>query len=295
MFHAIDQEDELSSWTPSVDCCFVERCDEMEYGRVRSLYVMLRFYAAPFISSTRLITRIYSIFKRANQSVVLEETIHDNLHKRLETLYKQVTSMNLPVTQDSIRRLQHALSLQVPCHKLAPLLSEIENTLHSELKSIMLFQIPSYLVQYYHEQEPLFGEAVATNFPSASYDIAESGKCLAAGRNTACVFHLMRVLEIGLTALGQVFGISLAHTNWQPAIQQIEKKIREMGNDPNKSPTWKEDQEFYAQAASHFMVFKDAWRNYTAHARGKYDEQEAEMLLRNVRAFMQKLATRLSE
>ena len=43
------------------------------------------------------------------------------------------------------------------------------------------------------------------------------------------------------------------------------------------------------------MVVKDAWRNYTAHARGKYDGQEAELMLRNVRGFMQKLATRLSE
>jgi hypothetical protein len=77
--------------------------------------------------------------------------------------------------------------------------------------------------------------------------------------------------------------------------QQIEKKIREKGAESGKGPTWKEDREFYAQAASHFMMVKDAWLNYTAHARGKYDGPEAELILRNVRAFMQKLATRLSE
>jgi hypothetical protein len=42
-------------------------------------------------------------------------------------------------------------------------------------------------------------------------------------------------------------------------------------------------------------VVKDAWRNYTAHLRGKYDDQEAEDMLANVRGFMQKLATRLHE
>ena len=87
----------------------------------------------------------------------------------------------------------------------------------------------------------------------------------------------MRVLELGLTALGKVFGVSLAHTNWAPAIEKIEKKIRTMHTEPQCKPLsdCKEQQEFYAPAARHFGVFKDARRNYTAHARGKYDEQEA--------------------
>ena len=68
-----------------------------------------------------------------------------------------------------------------------------------------------------------------------------------------------------------------------------------MGSDPAKPPDWKGLQEFYAQAASFLGITKDAWRNYTAHARGKYTEEEASQILGNVRAFMQKLATRLKE
>jgi hypothetical protein len=96
------------------------------------------------------------------------------------------------------------------------------------------------------------------------------------------------------TALGAVFGISLAHTNWAPAIEQIESKFRDMHKDPvwKALPDYKEQQEFYSQAASHFVVLKDAWRNYTAHARGKYDDDEAESIFRNVRAFMGKLTAR---
>jgi hypothetical protein len=104
-------------------------------------------------------------------------------------------------------------------------------------------------------------------------------------------------LEIGLTVLGKVFGVSLAHTNWGPAIDQIESKIRQMHVDPawKALPDCKEQQEFYSQAASHLGIAKDAWRNHTAHVRGKYDEQEASDILTGVRAFMQKLATRLAE
>ena len=104
----------------------------------------------------------------------------------------------------------------------------------------------------------------------------------------------MRVLETGLTALGAIFGVSLAHTNWAPAIEQIESKIRDMHKDPmwKVLPDCKEQQEFYSQAASHFGILKDAWRNYTAHARGKYDEQEASDVMTGVRAFMQKLTAK---
>jgi len=43
------------------------------------------------------------------------------------------------------------------------------------------------------------------------------------------------------------------------------------------------------------MFIKEAWRNYTAHAHGKYTEEEAATMVVSVRAFMQKLATRLHE
>jgi hypothetical protein len=107
----------------------------------------------------------------------------------------------------------------------------------------------------------------------------------------------MRVLEIGLSVLGAEFGVSLAHTNWAPAIEQIESKIREMHKDPTWKalPDCKEQQEYYAQAASHFGILKDAWRNYTMHARGFYTEEQAERIFENVKGFMQKLGERLSE
>jgi hypothetical protein len=133
-------------------------------------------------------------------------------------------------------------------------------------------------------------------FPHTKYDATEAFKSYAMGRHTACVFHLMRVVEHGLTSLGSVFGVSLSHTNWAVAIERVESKIREM----HKDSTWKlradckDLQQFYSQCVSHVGIIKDAWRNYTAHAHGKYDEQEALDIMTGVRAFMQKLAERSS-
>jgi hypothetical protein len=60
-------------------------------------------------------------------------------------------------------------------------------------------------------------------------------------------------------------------------------------------PDCKDLQRFYAQAASHFAVLKDAWRNYTMHGRSKYEQDEAERIFENVKGFMQTLSTKLAE
>jgi hypothetical protein len=175
-------------------------------------------------------------------------------------------------------------------------IEELERVITSEMGSHTFAHLAPGRMAYYG-QDFLFGADVANSFPSASFDIKEAGNCLALSRATACVFHLMRVLEILLGVLGKKFGVSMSHTNWAPAIDQIESKIREM----HKDPAWKvlsdckEQQEFFAQAASHFGILKDAWRNYTMHSRGKYTEEEAEQIMSNTRAFTKKLAERLSE
>lgn len=143
----------------------------------------------------------------------------------------------------------------------------------------------------------VFGDAVNAAFPSTGYEISEAAWCLALARGTASVFHIMRVLEIGLTALGDVFNVSLAHTNWAPAIEEIEKNIRNMHKDQRwKSlPDCKEQREFYSQAAVHFGVIKDAWRNSTMHPRAKFTPDEAEVIFLGAKGFMQKLAEKLSD
>jgi hypothetical protein len=175
----------------------------------------------------------------------------------------------------------------------------IEKIAQKELKQKAFFYIPPERMRFWPKQvEPFaFGKNVADNFPSTTFDANSAAFGVATTLSTAAVFHLMRVLEIGLSVLGKQFGVSLAHTNWAPAIEQIESKIRDMHKDPawKALPDCKEQQEFYAQAASHFAIVKDAWRNHTMHARGKYTEDEAEQMFLSVKTFMQKLAERLKE
>jgi hypothetical protein len=185
----------------------------------------------------------------------------------------------------------------VRSHQKLPDESSIQNLvllIHHDLDAFVFEAVPQERTQFY-ESNHLFGDEVHDKFFSTAYDLREAGNCYALGRNTACVFHLMRVLEIGLKALAKQFNVPSDHANWGNVIDGIEKAVRELDKDPARPANWKDDREFYSQCASHFVFVKDGWRNYTDHARGKYDEQEALDQLVNVRSFMQKLATRLHE
>jgi hypothetical protein len=175
---------------------------------------------------------------------------------------------------------------------------EIGNQLHEsirrEMKATTFFQL-SFDTQNYFEVAEGFGTAVANAFRSAEYDIKEAGNCLALSRATACVFHSMRILEHGLCALADKFGIPFEHKSWNDVIEPIEKAIRQIKNQPQKPPNWKNEEQFYSEAATQFMYFKNAWRNYTAHAQFKYTETEAEAIFRHVRDFMKHISKRLKE
>jgi hypothetical protein len=232
----------------------------------------------------------------------LDERATNKALSLLKHVAVEFSGIELRITAETIDELIAELEKKSRLHSFQWLIDQvkaIQRLSRKEIKGKAFFYVPAERMKFFPRVKDLhvFGKDVGDAFPSATRDVTESGVCLALGRGSACVFHLMRVLEIGLTALGAKFGVSLAHTNWSPAIDEIESKIREM----HKDPAWKalsdckQQQEFYAQAASHFGILKDAWRNYTMHVRGFYTEEQAERVFENVKGFMQKLAERLSE
>jgi hypothetical protein len=175
----------------------------------------------------------------------------------------------------------------------------IERLAEKEANDRFFLYIPPERARFWptEKSKNIFGDEVAAKFPSVSFDAGNSGVCLATMMPTASVFHLMRVLELGLKALGKEFGVSTEQTNWQNAIEQIESKIRKMATDQawKSQPDWKELQQYFSDCATHFSILKDAWRNYTMHAHAAYTDDQAEVIFLTVKAFMQKLAMRLSE
>jgi hypothetical protein len=143
----------------------------------------------------------------------------------------------------------------------------------------------------YYEQPKLFGDEVFNKFPSANNDIFEAGTCLALERGTAAVMHLMRVVEVGLRAVGGTLGVG-QQDNWGAYVREIDKaleaKIKAAGK---RSP----DQQFCAEVRVTFDGVRMAWRNRTMHVENNYSPERAEEILGSVRTLMRHLATKLAE
>ncbi|SRR5581483_493729 len=235
-------------------------------------------------------------------SADLDARARENATNSLSTVEKKFREIGLDITAETTKELATAVSDDTNRQNFQWLIDQvksIENLAAKELKQRLFLYVPPERAKFWpkqHEPHP-FGEAVRQSFPSAAFDIHYAAIALATSLSTASVFHQMRALESALSVLGKQFGIDLSHTNWNPTIEQIESKIREMHKDPTwkAKPDCKELQEFYAQAATHFAILKDAWRNYTMHARGKYTQDEAEQIFDTVKSFMQKLAAKLHE
>jgi hypothetical protein len=265
-----------------------------------SLLDMLRFYATTFIGVMRdlemtsgLLT--LEVMEGRGDKPVIDHPPHV-LQEPLAAVTKELSRLPLSRTlRFKAGRLCKRMSddpmlTQVQAEVLV---KEFYNDIVMELATHLFLFIPADRRELYQQAEPPFGGEVEQTFPDAVYDIAAGTRCLSVDEWTGSVFHMMRVLEIGLRRFAEGLGVQMESgielENWKSIIDQIEKAIRSQEQQP-KSPEKSAQLQFYSEAASNLRYFKDAWRNHVSHSRAKYDELEATTVWRHVRSFMQRLA-----
>ncbi len=167
--------------------------------------------------------------------------------------------------------------------------SGVAQQVTDELSGRKLYTLAGRHSTYFEEPAP-FGDKVEDAFPAASFDIQEAAKCRALGRWTACVMHVMRAMEVGLSALANHYDVVL-DANWNQVLNQIELRTREIG----KRSHGAEAEQWAAEAATHLRFVKNAWRNHAMHPLEKYDEERAVQIFESCRSFMHHLAGKLAE
>jgi hypothetical protein len=204
--------------------------------------------------------------------------------------------MKLGMTVKSAERLREAGAVASAGY-LGGIVSEIQGRLHDELERTLIFCIEEN-AEYFEPTEPLFGKEFEDKFATHGiFELDEAGKCLALSRGTAAVFHLMRIMEIGIRAVAKSLGISdpikPSNRNWH----QILKSIKEESDARLARKAWKDlsDKEFFESAYVSLDAVRVAWRNPTMHIENKYTPDEAEQVFLAVRGFMKKLASRMDE
>jgi len=172
----------------------------------------------------------------------------------------------------------------------------LETALVDELREMTCFSLEGEDERLYRAQT-IFGETVADRFPSASVDVEEASRCLALGRATACVFHLMRTMEIGLRVVAKSLNDPRLDPKTNPTWHNILKKGDEELQKPigQRAPEWAKNDHFFSEAQANLRAVQFAWRNPTMHVEINYDPEKAGDVMQAVKAFMRHLASVLSE
>ncbi|RGP39054.1 hypothetical protein [Pseudotabrizicola alkalilacus] len=260
-------------------------------------------HALGFISGCRAEWRLWVqlLQGRANLQIaplVIPKQTCAHFLKSCEVLEKAAKVLRLKASEAAARRAFDesldllALPIGYDAHRLSRVVNLAEQLLQvfsDEILGGHLLSLDSRHAAFFDMAAP-FGQSVEDSFPSAEFDISEAAKCRAVGRWTACVMHLMRVLEVGLAALARHYDVAV-DSNWNKTLNEIETRTREVG----KRSHGAEAEQWAAEAATHLRFIKNAWRNQAMHPRQTYDEERAVAIFESARSFMQHLSEKLSE
>ncbi|MDB5499705.1 MAG: uncharacterized protein JWP28_3736 [Phenylobacterium sp.] len=164
----------------------------------------------------------------------------------------------------------------------------LEDRLKDELRNEFFFHLDRRDVSLYGKPTQ-FGADVAAKFPTATEDIEGAGNCLALQQSTAAVFHLMRVMEIGVKTLGRRLKvkINVNTESWNDIMNHVDGAIRGL---PAKTASNKRRKEELALISATLNVVRIAWRNPVMHPKKTYTREEAHAVFNASRTFMADLA-----
>ncbi|MDB5610264.1 MAG: hypothetical protein JWP25_7164 [Bradyrhizobium sp.] len=219
----------------------------------------------------------------------------------LDQLRLAVVGLSVPITKMAIEEMQTEMGLKPLTLRYEGVVrrtTDIARTLRREFSSMKTFFIESSKEPYFNIEFGTFGSKFQTVFPSAVFEIDEAGKCHALGRTTACVFHLMRSMEIAIKAIARSISIpdpvKDAEKNWGKILGSIKDEIKK--RDSALPQQWEnDDRHFFTDMHLALDTVRIAWRNTTMHVENKYTEDESEHILVAVRSFMKKLSARMDE
>lgn len=197
-------------------------------------------------------------------------------------LRQDLSNMGLDAALVALDRLSHYIERESAAEVLDPetiteLCRDVENRTIDQLGSKIFLYLSSSERALWTMQSP-FGADVELAFPNAAEDIQEAGKCLALGRYTASVFHLMRALEIAVQRLAAHLQIVNVDRVWGHLLSDIARAVEAMEKGPMRT-SWSEIQVLLYHV-------KQAWRNEAMHPKATYTREQATEVYHACRAFM---------
>ncbi len=273
---------------------------------------MRKFEAHEFIDLLTLVAGLsYELGNQEHNEKTATEAARSIIVDILERTQGHCEHIGLEVSIEAIVKTKRLLEADCKVQILKKSLDTLQERIIDEIKlAPLMLGITRDRAWYFATTSP-FGEQVASEFPSAKFDIEEAAKCFALARYTASVMHLQRTMECGLTAFGNYVGIDISPpptfnpevaaseykrergATWQDKLERCLTKFKE--RDTKRSWASAKDREFCLGVYPFIMAVKNAWRNPAMHAEKSYGESEAKDILHAVEGFMHYLSEHINE
>jgi len=244
---------------------------------VVSLLDVLRYAAEDFIEITKIVSSM-----SMSHLWLRDEKPRARLEECLEKLLERTYKFNLPLTRNQIETVRGALARENWSNATQEL-DQLLRRLLEELKTraFRYVEKPDYELGLWLAVYP----GIRQN-PEVRAELGSAGRCFAYDEDTACVFHLMRVVDYGLRLVAKSLAIDFEARSWDGIGKAIEKKMREKYGD--KTDSWKAAEPFYAEILTDIQAISRGHRNAALHELDKvYDKRAAEYLLTVVVGFME--------
>jgi hypothetical protein len=263
-----------------------------------SLMELLTFAAHSFCRITAILAQVRILCDRGH----LEGENFGVLGGNVRELRAEAERLGLLATVAQADRIEHYVrswfdrsTSSTPASFNFTTLGQMASDLHvrviDELEARLCFILPVDRRPWFDALQ--FAEVVAEHFPSSIADMEEAGKCYALGRNTACVFHLMRVTEAGLIAIARRIEFPDDRPMWEPVVKFIDAQLKK--NYAEMSAVFKGDVEFLSGIAAQMHAVNLAWRRRVAHVESSYDDGQAKRIFDATKGLMEHIAAKLSE
>lgn len=256
-----------------------------------SLWDMIDYWAGSFLPIWKRLDEHLCSCRKASQSPYIGDGSREDMKRILEDLKPHLYAADLMQADGRLRHFYLLLESSITPAVLQSEIEGLQKAIEWELADRKFAFIPTNKATYF-ENENLFEDLHQSLSVEINAEIKDAGNCLAADLNTAAVFHLMRVAEVGLRKLAKPFGIKLPHriefATWGEVLRAIQTELDKPGVRRSKSKEKKLQR--YSHLLLDIKAFQHLWRNPVSHLRGRYDALQAQSAFNHVRSFMQKLA-----
>ena len=291
---ALATEEAVSSSQNTLPVCLWK---ENPYRLVSLLEIVKKFSAALF-SSLAANLGILSVTLTGDARPVSDAEKVSSV-RILTDFLNDCISLGLTTSAISTRRMLQAYSKD-DCRfgEIRHLAEELQERLIDEMTGTLFLSLDIGEAEHYNKPRKGWQE-VLDRFPNATTDVEEARKCLALGRYTAAVFHLMRVTEAAVLELQCFLDTkSDAKAHFGSVLQKLEhlKQKTEFKDLPDHLKRYVG---FLSDVLPQLHAIRDSWRNKVSHVDDRiiiadvFTEEMASGIYDATQLLMKKLASGL--